>query len=462
MQTYLNKSGYYIFSLVIILNLLLTTSCRKYLDVKPDQSLATPSTVQDLQAIMDAKTMNANFPFAGDIASDFYYLSSTDWAALPDITTRESYIWDSNAVSDQDWDYMYGVILKANIVIAGADNITTGSNSIANLNNAKGSAYFFRGYCHYALANIFTLPYNQSGNNNTVPGLPLKLKADITDPTVRSSLEGTYQQIIRDLKTAISLLPVQPTVKTRPSKPAAYGALARVYLVMGNYKEANLYADSCLQLQSELIDYNNISTTASATFKIFNNEVIFHNTTSGRGGVISPVRAVTDSTLYASYATNDLRKKIFFKAGIKGSTVFKGDYGGASSSILFGGIAIDEIYLIRAETYARLGSIDLAIKDLNKLLTNRWSKGTFVPYIATITADDLLTAILQERQKELAYRSGIRWSDLRRLNQDSRYVKAIKRVLNSITYTLAPAEKRYAFMVPVSVVQMTGITQNSR
>ena len=146
MQTdiFINKRQFYAFSVLIIFNIIFMGSCSKYLDAKPDQSLATPSTVQDLQAILDAKTMNVNFPFAGDIASDDYYLSSTDWAALPDVTTRDSYLWDANAVNDLDWDYMYGVILKANIVIAGVNSITTGSNAIDALNNAKGSAYFFR------------------------------------------------------------------------------------------------------------------------------------------------------------------------------------------------------------------------------------------------------------------------------------------------------------------------------
>lgn len=464
MQTdiFINKRQFYAFSVLIIFNIIFMGSCSKYLDAKPDQSLATPSTVQDLQAILDAKTMNVNFPFAGDIASDDYYLSSTDWAALPDVTTRDSYLWDANAVNDLDWDYMYGVILKANIVIAGVNSITTGSNAIVALNNAKGSAYFFRGYCLSALANIFTQPYNQAGNNSISIGLPLKLKADITNPTVRGNLEESYQQIISDLKTAASLLPVQPTVKTRPSKPAAYGALARVYLVMGNYQQANLYADSCLQLQSVLTNYNTLSATASASFKIFNNEVIFHNTSSGRGGVTSPVRARVDSILYASYANDDLRKKIFFKVGTKGFNVFKGDYGGSSSSNSFGGIAVNEMYLIRGETFARLGNVPFAVKDLNTLLTNRWATGKYLPFTTTLSSDSVLFNILQERRKELAYRSGVRWSDLRRLNQDGRFAVTIKRVLNKTTYSLTPGDKRYAFLLPISVVQMTGVEQNGR
>ena len=79
-----------------------------------------------------------------------------------------------------------------------------------------------------------------------------------------------------------------------------------------------------------------------------------------------------------------------------------------------------------------------------------------------MTADAALTLILDERRKELAFRSGLRWSDLKRLNQDSRYAKTLSRKIGGQSYTLAPGDKRYAFLIPVSVVQMDGVAQNSR
>ncbi|MFI5160446.1 MAG: RagB/SusD family nutrient uptake outer membrane protein [Sphingobacteriales bacterium] len=453
---------YKLFIPVILLLSTVCYSCKKYLDAKPDRSLEEPSTLQDYQAMLDFKTISANFPFAGDIGSDDYYLTYTSWNALLSVIYRDTYVWAPNAVNDQDWQYMYGVILDANIVIDGTGKLPGKGNNAAALDEVKGSAYFVRGYCYYQLANVFTLPYSNTNSTVKQLGLPLHLEASITTPTVRATLAQTYGQIISDLKTAAALLPVQPLVKTRPCKPAAFGALSRAYLAMGNYVQAGLYADSCLQLQNKLIDYNTLNPLASLPFPLFNTEVIFHNTTSGRGAVVSPSRAIVDSNLYRSYADNDLRKVLFFKMNAAHLPVFKGDYGGSGTALLFGGIATDEMYLVRAECHARNNEVASAISDLNMLLVNRYATGTYTAYPITLAPDSALSLILSERRKELAFRSEIRWGDLRRLNQDERFALTLTRNLNGTLYTLPPNDKRYAYLIPVSVIQLTGIPQNER
>ena len=129
---------------------------------------------------------------------------------------------------------------------------------------------------------------------------------------------------------------------------------------------------------------------------------------------------------------------------------------------LFGGIATDEVYLIRAECAARTNKISEAVDDINTLLSHRYATGTYVPYPANLTADAALSLILQERKKELCFRSEIRWGDLRRLGQDSRTAVTLTRILNGVHYALSPNDKRYAFLLPISVVQLTGIPQNPR
>jgi starch-binding outer membrane protein, SusD/RagB family len=439
-----------------------TGSCQKYLDARPDKSLEIPSTLQDYQAIMDAKPMSADFPFAGDIASDYYYLPYNTWKALSTEDYRNDYVWGTNPANDLDWQYMYGVILKANIVIGGTNTLARQGGVTADLRQVMGSAYFFRGYCYYQLANVFTLPYSAAISGDKALGLPLHLSADITAPTARTTLAGTYAQIISDLKTSAAMLPVTPLVKTRPSKSAAYGALARTYLAMGDYRQAGLYADSALQLYHTLIDYNTVSPATAVPFPLFNDEVIFHTTTSGRGAIISPAKAIADSNLYASYDANDLRKTRFFKLNSAHLPVFKGDYGGATSSILFNGIATDELYLTRAECAARNNDLSAAVNDVNTLLQNRYATGSYVPYDTGLSADSALSLVLKERRKELAFRSELRWADLRRLSGDPRFAVTPVRSLDGTIYTLPPGDKRYAFLLPVSVVQISGIPQNAR
>jgi hypothetical protein len=435
-------------------------SCTKYLDAKPQASLEIPSTLQDYQAILDEEAFNEDFAYGASVASDDYFLGFNDWESL-DVNSRNTYVWNPAAANDQDWSYGYINILRCNVVLAGIDQVPVSGSGVAEKNNIRGSAAFFRAYTFYGLANVFTLPY-RAASSNTDPGLPLRLQADITEKTVRSTLEQTYGQVIADLKTAAVLLPVTPTIKTRPSRPAAFAVLARVYLEMQDYTHANQYADSSLLLYSKLIDYNTLDTSSLNPFVLFNDEVSFHALDSGSGDVVDPYYARVDSSLYASYALTDLRKRLFYSYVGDGHYAFKGDYSGQSYGQLFAGMATDEVYLIRAETYARLGKADLAIADLNTLLVTRYAQGEYMPYSASMGADAALALILSERRKELVFRSGSRWSDLKRLNQDTRFATTLVRNLDGKLYTLPPGDKRYAFLLPVSVIQASGVQQNGR
>jgi hypothetical protein len=446
--------------LLAVLVLLLGTSCQKYLDAKPDKSLEIPANLQDYQALLDNRNFNIYYPYAADIGSDDYFVSYADWSSFS-LQARNDYVWDGAASNDQDWNYAYKNILSCNVVYNQIDQVPVNSGSAVTRNNIKGAASFFRGYIFYQLANVFTLPYNKESSGQT-PGLPLRLKANLTESISRSTLEETYQRIITDLKNAAALLPVRPAVRTRPSKPAAYAALARTYLTLQDYRQANLYADSCLQLYHQLIDYNTLDTATRHPFSLLNDEVIFHAVSTGLYDVVDPYYAKVDSNLYATYANNDLRKVLFYYYADHGHYIWKGDYYGQSYGPLFAGIATDEVLLIRAESAARLGNVTQAVNDLNTLLKTRYQSGAFAPYTGTMSADAALLLILTERRKELAFRSGIRWSDLKRLNQDSRFAKTLTRQLNGKAYTLPPGDKRYAFLLPVSVVQMSGVPQNER
>ena len=438
-------------------------SCTKYLDAKPDKSLQIPSSLADYQALLDDENLSALYPAAVDNAADYFYVTAAKYNAVSDFVGRENYIWDPGVSNDIDWLYMYSNILVANTVLAGVERLPSAGNGAAAINQVKGSAYFFRAYCYNALSTEFTQPYSKALSTQASSGLPLHLKADITAPTIRSTMEQTYEQIISDFNTALPLLPDHPLVKSRPCRAAVYGALARVYLTMGDYVQAGRYADSCLKRYSTLIDYNTISPSANTPFPRFGDEVIFHSASSGRGGVLSPSKEAVDTLLYRSYGAGDLRKLVFFKPNSTGQQVFKGDYGGSGFSDLFGGIATDEMYLIRAECYARAGNIAAALQDLNTLLAARYQTGTFTPYQATsLSADQALALIISERRKELCYRNELRWADLKRLNSDSRFAITLTRNLAGTTYTLAPGDKRYTFLIPISVVQITGIPQNER
>lgn len=435
------------------------SSCEEYLDAKPDQALAVPDKLKDLQAILDNETyMIQQYPDAGDIASDYYYLTEEDWASSNE-DVRKIYLWDSAVTDESDWELSYIRVFYANVVLDQLRGMEGQALEKADRDRIKGSALFFRGWTFFQLTQLFAPPYDKDAIG--LPGIPLRLSSDINDETVRASLEETYDRILTDLKEAASLLSERSISPTRPSKAAAYAALAKTYLVMGNYEEAENYADACLQIKNVLIDYNALDTAAENPFSLFNEEVIFHSQISAGLGALAPRRARVDSVLYGLYETDDLRRTVFFRARDDGSIAFKGDYTGASYGELFNGFATDEVYLIKAESQARLGNVPAAMETLNVLLKKRWTAGFFSPATANNT-EESLRLILEERRKELCFRGGIRWSDLRRLNQDTRFDKTLVRIIGNERYELPPGDPRYTFLIPHSVIQQSGIEQNKR
>jgi hypothetical protein len=115
--------------------------------------------------------------------------------------------------------------------------------------------------------------------------------------------------------------------------------------------------------------------------------------------------------------------------------------------------------LIRAECEARRGNLDRALSDLNGLLSSRWTKERPYPDFITTDRENAITKILLERKKELCFR-GIRWSDLRRLNQDPARQNTLKRTLNGQNYSLPPADPRYVFPIYQKEINGSGIEQN--
>ncbi len=433
------------------------TGCKKFLEEKSDKKLVVPSTMNALQALLDNYNfMNTKFSAAGETSADDYYLTGADYTALPSIFNKRMYTWEKDNLFDigyngNDWSSCYKAIYIATSVLDNLQKIERSNE----WNNLKGQALVFRASRYLDAVQTWSVPYDEQTRSKDL-GLPLRLDPDFNGKSERVSVEQTYNQIITDLQSSISLLPIKPLSQTRPSKAAAYGLLSRTFLAMGQYANAGLYADSCLQLHNALLDYNILNASASFPIKDGNIEVIFYQAMS-TPDVLNASRAKISLTLVQSYDSNDLRNKIFFKANSDGSFTFKGNYTGSSGR--FTGITSDEMLLNRSECFARSGNISEAINDLNLLLSKRWKTGTFVPF-KTTDKQYALQLILTERRKELLMR-GLRWFDIRRLNKDGANIK-LSRQINGQDYTLIPNSIRFALPLPEDVITLSGMQQNPR
>lgn len=450
----------YIWCLTLLL--IMFQSCGKeWLEAKPDKLLTVPGTIWDFQALLDNTIQVFNINQAAglaEISSGDFYITFTTWGSLFNVQERSAYIWAAteifyNKEQSIDWVNGYQRILNANVVLEGIEKIKPKTTEQQDWNNVKGSALFFRAFDFFNLAQEYCVAYNANTASKEL-GLPLRLEYDVNVQVKRSKLQQTYERILADLQEASTLLTSKPLYKTRPSKEAVYALLARIYLAMENYDQSGKYADLVLQIQSDLMDYSKLNIGSSNPISKFNTEVIFHSSFSY--GIFNPSRLTVEPSLYNEYEVEDYRRDVFFTTNANGMT-FKGNYSGDRS--LFGGLATDEMYLIRAEAKARNNELTLALADLNHLRRSRW-KGIYQDLVSS-DPNVILDLILKERRKELAFR-GLRWTDLRRLNKDARYAVTLTRVLNGTVHTLYPNDKRYVFPIDEEEIRLSGIEQNER
>ncbi|RXF70544.1 RagB/SusD family nutrient uptake outer membrane protein [Arcticibacter tournemirensis] len=436
----------------------LLSSCDKYLDARPDKKLVVPSTLADLQAMIDNySSMSSNTPGAGEASSADFYLTDADWAARSE-NDRRTYTWEKDhlfATGDlgNDWSYCFGSTYICNTVLAGLPKIGRTAANAATWDDLKGQALFYRGMNYLNAAWVWCMPYDEDSRDL---GLPLRLDPDFNTPSVRSPLKETYGQIISDLRASVALLPAKTIHPVRPGKAAAWGVLARAYLSMRQYAQAGLYADSCLQVNSTLLDYSTLNASASYPIARANAEVVFDRA-AAMSPALNPSRSKVDSNLYKMYPEGDLRKTVFFKRNTNGTYAFKGSYLGTLG--VFSGIATDEMYLIRAEAYARAGQTEKALADLNTLLRKRWNRSLFREAGAA-SSSEALQLILLERRKELLMRT-LRWMDIKRLNREGAGI-SLSRKVNGQVYTLPANDLRFALPIPEDVIDLSGMQQNPR
>jgi len=456
---------------LLLLPVFLQACHKNFLDAKPSTTLSVPTTLSDFQALLDNNAVFNQVPTLGEASSDDYFFTYTAWQTL-DIRQQNAFIWAQDIFEGQggqlDWNAPYEQVFYANVVLDGL-GAKPETDSVSEWDALEGAALFARAFAFFNLSQVFAPAYGTMPDSTHL-GIPLRLHSEIASVSTRSTLGQTYQQIINDLDSAEAFLPATVPAynayRNRPVRVAAQALLARVYLSMRNYPLARKYADSALQFYDSLIDYNSLDTTASIPVGMLNNETIYQAGFLGSnqflgsyycaiaGGFFSGTRI--DSSLISSYDPNDLRRVVYYHYKRNDSSYLKGSYSG--TNICFGGLATDELYLIRAECAARAGDLGPAMTDVNKLLTNRWRSGSFPGYTVA-SAQEALDTVLLERRKELAFR-GLRWTDLRRFNADGANIVLTRNLGGFSGYTLEPGSDLYTLPIPPDVINLTKMQQN--
>jgi tetratricopeptide (TPR) repeat protein len=449
----LNKLKYII---PVITALVALPSCKKFLDVTPKDSVSDDLTIFDKSSSETA----VRGIYRGLSADNYYgvnfvsigYLSgdNVQWTGSQSIVQDfiNHNVKADNATVSGVWAAIYSTINRANNAI---DKIPA-VNDVALLQSEKnqliGESYFIRALAYFDLARtwggvqIVTTPTTTATGKNGIS---------------RSTLAQTYAQVLSDLNTAESLLPL-PTAQNpiRANKETVWALKARYYLYQNDWVNAEKYATQVIgdtQYYALLKPYsawfaNNAIATKESVLELSYSATY----TNGHRGQWQPpanggTRQWAPSAAFITLVNNPLiggnRSAIIAQtsAGLWYGNLYYRSPATDPAYI----IRIAEVYLIRAEARAQQNNLSTTVGALADLNIIRDRAG-LAPSTAAIVGDVLL-AIENERRVELPF-EGHRWYDLVRTGRAA---------------TVLGITDATKFLLPIPVDQLTAdpaLTQN--
>lgn len=332
-------------------------------------------------------------------------------------------ILPANGTTTGWWSFAYNQIYAANTVYDGVNASTKLTQ--ADKDPLMGEALFVRGLVHFYLVSLYgPVPYITTTDyeqNQIVHRMPA--------PEV-------YNHIISDLEMAKTLLPTDyfGGTRIRPNKFVASALLARVYLYNGNNAEASNAASAVineagLYTLEPNFDIAFLKDSPSTIWQLVP-QADGRNTNEGASFIFNagpPPFAALRTELIDAFESGDLRKVHWTRAITSGSNTWYHAYKykqrspTASTEEYSIVLRLPEMYLIRAEARARLGELSSAISDLNTIRTLAGLGAT-----TSITQQDLLNAILNERRVEMFTEFGHRFFDLKRFGQLDNVLSVLK------------------------------------
>lgn len=428
--------------LLSILSIFTLTTCDDFLDITPTGKVIA-QTGEEFRALLTyeyknfAKDRYMTTVRTDEILMDMDKSSSTDKDAYLDL-----WRWKddnpSGTTSYFSWRTYYHTLYIANYVIEHRKEITDATTM--EIDQMVGESYMLRAYTHFLLANLYADPYTHC-TPSTTRGVPMQLKADVTAVLGCASLDSVYQQVLKDIDEAEKYLNVdtwEEGKNYRFNTVSAQALRARTYLYMGAWAEAFTAAKAVLEDNNQLEDLNS-SKVLPNSYKSIENIVALERFSSNLSTVITR----PSPEFIEMYRKGDQRRTKFYKKVTSSSyTLQKG--GGDEFVSSF---RTAEAYLTAAEAAARLGKTEEAIFHLDTLMKMRLNQSAYETtkaHIDTITQDELILEILDERARELAF-EGHRWYDLRRTTQP-----ALTRNYDGETYTLTP--EQYTMRFPADAV----------
>lgn len=260
------------------------------------------------------------------------------------------------------WKVCYQIVSRANNVI----HYASLQKSSAELNQIKGEALALRALVYFDLVRTFAQPYtikygvdsaDGKGGHIGVPLVVSKVSADSLVLPKRENVRRVYNQIIKDLNEADSLLS-SPITPYRFNNMSVKSLLSLVYLSKRDYYKSREYAMKVLESKQYSLlpngEYEGSwgkEMTSESIFSI-SNSVSDNPGSNSIGFMLSRDRygdVVASNDLYILYSSNDVRRKLLRK----GTEIFVSKYPGRVVTGLdnIPVIRFSEILMVVAEIY---------------------------------------------------------------------------------------------------------------
>lgn len=403
----------YLPGILLLIAALGNSSCKKTLELYPNDAIPSAQAITDVGTARAAiigtydriqSYQAGDYPTLGTITADNVIFNGTLSQYLQ---LDQNAVPPDNVTTVSAYQGLYKVINSANSVIALVPAVTDPALSETEKNSILGEAYFLRALAYFDLARGWG-------------GVQIQLQPT-TDLSVikgikRSTLQGTFDQVLEDLKSAEALLADDANTRNRAQKSTVFALRARLHLYRKEWSEAEVYA-------TKVID--NPKYELAKPFKNF---------------FTAPFQT-KESVLELQYSNNDRNSywNLWYPSSAGGQYTLKPsesiiaklnnpNIGGTRNTLIAGtgnsvygvlyntsGLSTDpsyviriaELYLIRAEARAEQENVDGAEDDLNTIK----ERAEVPAYSGALSKEALLLAIEEENSVEFAFEAH-RWFDL--------------------------------------------------
>lgn len=407
---------------LMLLAVLLMFSCGDQLEIEPEQSLSIEASFSDENT--SRASLNGAFSLAQDldvfgampqIINDFMFDNVNFVGSFPTLQDINNFITISdNATVEGIFRDHYEAILAANSVIYFVPLVEDETFTTEARDEIVGEAKYLRGALYLNLVTLFANPY--AADNGASPGVALITLPNVllegAETNARNTVAEVYTQIEQDLTDAEAALS-DTGDKYRPTTVAASAMLSRVFLYKGDWAGAERTANKVVGNPSYQLatDYGFFNTPSSEAVFSLNMSAI-DNSRTGSGGWASfynPAEAGArgdcpfNADFLASHEAGDLRIDNLTQTSVDG-VVYTSKFPDAMNNSDDAPIQrVTEVHLNLAEAITRSSNtVEQSVIDILNPMRERAGLSTFT----TGNFDgvgELLTTILDERRKELAF-----------------------------------------------------------